>query len=390
MVRAKLSTVVFTLVAACSAAAQAMRLPLHEVGSPFQHEQAWSIFARAMENHRKIPCKCLIWRRDMVQADSPLIEMWTEQSAEGELKLTVLSPLSEQGVTSVDDGNQWITYRPDDNRIMVETSPRRDSKKTGNRINLAQKNYELIVEPSEPLIAGRRAYSFLAMAKHSEMPARRFCIDKKKDFLLRVEVMDNTGCKVMLDTKTIDFPIEVPREDFALAPHESTEVETYPAPITVSLNKEIQRELGFKPCVPEDLPFGFVVDQPQLVEGNGDKYLAIRLTDGLVSATVYEWNGKKHHSGPQGPSKSEKSANGVKLRFMGEVPDQVSSGLMDKFVKEALKKVESCLVKVSPLETLDPRQALNSSEEANKEGCLEKTFGLSIDEPALILIEVDE
>jgi hypothetical protein len=390
MVRAKLSTVGFIALAASTAAAQAMMLPLHEIGAPTSNEQVWSIFARTMENHRKVPCKCLIWRRDMFHADSPLMEMWTEQSSRGELKLTVLSPLTEQGVTSIDDGHQWITYRPDDNKLIIEASPRKDERKTKDRINLTQKNYDLIVEPTEPLIAGRRAYSFLAMAKHLEMPARRFCIDKKKDFLLRIEVIDDHGCRLMLDTKNIDFPSDVAHDDFALVPHESPEVETYPAPVTVSLTKEIRHSLGFKPCMPEDLPFGFVVDQPQLVEGKNDKYLAIRLTDGLVSATVYEWNGRKHNAGPEGISRTDKSANGLKLRFMGEVPDRVSTGLLDRFVKEALKKVESCLIKLSPMETLDPCHALNSSEEAKGAGFIEKTFAFNIDQPTLIFIEVDE
>jgi len=353
--------------------------------------RSWQVLGRAMQNERKITCKCLILCRDSMSSE--MMNVWTEQSADGHLKLTVLGPLSRQGITSIDNGHEWITYRPDENRVMVEASPREEEteRTTRNRLSLAERNYTLNVENDSTIIAGRKCYSLKAIAKHPEMPARIYGIDKEKGYLLRMEVVTRGESKATLDTKEIEFPRSIPDEDFELEPHDHARMVTYDAPLTISVSRETKQVVGFRPAVPQSLPYGFVVEAPQIVEGKNGKFIAVRITDGLVNATVYEWpDHKKGQKMREASSSEDRSVNGIKLQLKSEMPKTVEGGLLDCFVREALKKVESCLIRNRNAEPLDLDRVLNFEEETNREtGAEGKASDCYSNVYAIVLIDVE-
>jgi outer membrane lipoprotein-sorting protein len=319
-----------------------------------------------------------------------LMDVWSEQD-DGRLKLTVLSPLSSQGITSIDNGHEWITYLPDENRVMVESSPRQEEtdRTELNRIHLAERNYELNVSDDDIEIAGRSCVQLRAKSKHGQMPERLYGIDKDKGYLLKMEVLAGRESKVMLDTKEIEFPKSIPDDDFELEPHRTARTVPYGAPLTVSIDKGKQI-MGFQPYVPGALPYGFVVEAPQVVEGKKGKFMAVRITDGLANATVYEWpesrDTKKHKQ-----SIKVRTAKGLRFQMQGELPAAVQDGLLECFVREALKKVESSLLQMGTEETLRLNRALNSPEEANRETSGKDRSSASRSQfYAIVLIDVEE
>ncbi len=351
----------------------------------------WELLGGAMQNQRKVTCKCLILCRDPMNSDS-LMDVWSEQY-DGKLKLTVLSPLSSQGITSIDNGHEWLTYRPDENRLMIESSPREEEteRNEASRIRLAERNYTLSFAPQCTVVAGKKCYELHAVAKHSEMPERVYDVDKSKDFLLRMEIVGRDDRKVMLDTKEIEYPRSISDEDFELAPHGEAKVVTYAAPVTLAINKDTKQVLGFRPAVPQSLPFGFVVEAPQVVDGKSGKFMAVRITDGLVNATVYEWPDTKKGAKARNVSEDDRSANGVKLRVKGELPREVQGGLLDCFIREALKRVESCLIRSRTSETLNLNEALNCPEETNREDEAHTgTADVYSNLYAIVMIDVEE
>lgn len=334
------------------AAAQA-RAPYPPVG-------AWDLLGRTMETYRHVACKSLIMHRDPMARDQ-MMEIWSEQSADGHLKLTVLGPLTFQGVISVDNGHQWMTYHPDEHEVFVQSSPREEG--TGNpakRMRLARHNYALQIEERAPVVAGRRCICLLAQAKHPEMPDRRYYIDPKKKYLLRMEIVSNGQPKVMLDTRNITYMEDVPEEDFELDPPDTAKLVTLSTPVRIDPGALAKGLVGFKPAVPKDLPFGFVVESPELVKGDDQRYIAVRITDGLVSATIYEANRKRGKLGPY-----DRTVKSVGLRAVGELPSEVRKKLLDAFVKDLLKSLQPGALEVGPGETFRQPEALNIEQSTN-------------------------
>jgi hypothetical protein len=327
----------------------------------FFQGKAWELLTRTMEQDRFTPCKGVIYQRESLNSDS-VLQLWAEQSSDGRLKLTVLSPLSKQGVTNIDDGRQWMTYLPDENKVILQPSPRQDVQSPRDRLKIAQKNYSLAVKSGDHQVAGRSVYCVTATSRFPEMPARRYCIDKKKPFLLRMEVLTNSGAKVMLDTKEVEYPNYVPAEDFDLEPRDRTKLFTFNAPARMPLGRNAKNIVGFKPLVPSSLPFGFEVEQPQLGGSPKKRFVAVRITDGLVNATVYEWNKAKDVKRFGKEQSADRQHKNVGFRLVGEVPEAVMVKLLDAFMREAIKNLEPLSVEDLTPETLDVIKALNSAK----------------------------
>ena len=353
--------------------------------------QAWSLLSRTMEFDRFTACRGVIERRDTLCSGS-VMRIWAEQSGDGKLKLSVLGPLSQQGITSVDDGQQWITYHPDCNQVFVQPSPRLNSASTEGRINIAKRNYTLEVSNHHHKVAGRKVYCLVAIPKHPEMPARRYCIDEQKPFLLRMEVVGKDGGKVMLDTKQIEFPEAVPEKEFVLQAAKLAKLVPLREPSRTALGKRAKRAVGFSPAIPSALPFGFVVQHPEVTGSGSKKILAVRITDGLVNATVYEWDNKRN---PQqclgGDCSHDRAAKGIGMRVVGEMPELVLVKLLDTFIREALKSAGPYLALSQP-ETLKLCETLNLEQNSCGEdrNYTEIQPILITDEYIYALVEIEE
>lgn len=335
-------------------------------GQPGGETKAWDLLLRAMERSRFIAAVGVVSKQGGMGTDCNM-ELKLEQSADGRTKWQVMSPLSMQGTMTMDDGHQWMTYWPDDKRLMIQPSPRLRGEDPRSKIKVAFKNYDLKYQGACK-IAGRDAVRLKAEPKFPGMPARWFYMDSRNNFLLRTEVQQGREKKTLFDTKVIRFNMEVDENSFVFS-SDRAKVETYIAPTTVHSMRAAKAVVGFKPVVAQNLPCGFTVQEPQL-SGQKQKFVAIRLTDGFANATLYQWDAHKTKQ-PFGVSSKDKvkEANGIRMQLVGDVPEAVLAKLLEAFIKEALKASNSLMIQRLPARE-EPDQlfkALNSTKEESGE-----------------------
>ncbi len=296
-----------------------------------QGESAKDVLFTAMEKARWLSFEGIVVRKSSSK-DRGTMQVKISQRA-GVSKTSVLSPLPIQGVTTVDDGRNWSTYIPDENRVISQESPRRSL--SGRAKRAADQNYRFTSE-GVTNIAGRKAFAIVAMPKAAEMPSRRYWIDTEYPLMLRMEVLINDKPFLLMDTKAISF-ITVSEESLRLQPAADVRKIWMTAPEKFRNAAEAIDRVGFKPSMPQLLPFGFIVHEPQIVGDKNDKFVALRLSDGLASATLYQWNSRNPNPVPCSDKATVREANGVKMRLVGDLPEAVLARLLETFVREALK-----------------------------------------------------
>ncbi len=320
-----------------------------------QSSRAAEILFRSMERGQMIAVSGVFSQRSFGGGlRGCQVQVKIDQTADGKVKVSTLEPLSLQGVTTVDDGKTWTTYFPDDKRIIVQESPRGNQPDPRWRINLAEKNYALRAEPGES-IAGRKTVTVVAMPKYVEMPTRRYSLDVEKLFMLRLETTDDEGnVSRRFDTKMVSFPDNIRPDTMSINPVGDVRVIKLPGSTSWTSRRYVEDRVGFSPVIPKDLPFGFVVSDRRLTDQPEGSYVALRISDGLVTATVYQW--QEGASQPWPTSKRDKEKNGVKMRIIGDLPDGVLSRILESFLKKASVEIAQLL------ETLSGQAMLQISE----------------------------
>lgn len=310
-------------------------------------DEAQELLMRSMAEGRQTPVIAILFQRS-IGGPSAKMQVKVEQSKDGRSKLTVLQPLSMENVTYVDDGKHLRTYLPDAQHLIVQESPRLRQQDLHERMAIAEQNYRFRIEQATT-IAGRRAQCVVAVPKSKDMAARRYYIDEDTAFLLRMEkVGPNNQAVVQLDTKLIKFPKSIPHGNFEVRPIKKPRTFNCPAPEKMASAQAARSLLGFTPVVPKSLPYGFRVQEPQIAGGEEFRFAAIRLTDGLVNATVYQWAGYRKDL-PKGfqPQAGDKVAKGVRFRVVGDLSDSAKKRLADLFVREA-RNTTKLLAEPSP------------------------------------------
>jgi outer membrane lipoprotein-sorting protein len=321
-------------------------------------DEAQDVLMRSMEQGKQTPVVAILYQR-AIGGHSAKMQVKVEQSKDGRTKLTVLQPLSMEGVTYVDDGRILSTYLPDLQHQIVQESPRRRQQDIRTRMALAQQNYVFRLE-QPTTIAGRKAVLVVAQPKSQDMAVRRYYIDESTAFLLRMEkVGPNKEHIVQLDTKLIKFPKSLPKESFEFDMIRKPRTFNCPSPVRIASVDEVRPKLGFMAVVPKKLPYGFTVQEPQIAGSNDFRFAAIRLTDGLVNTTVYQWAGHRKDL-PKG-FKVEKVAKGVAFQVVGDVPEIAKQQILDLFVREANKNTRMLVEPAAPASALkgERRELLN-------------------------------
>lgn len=303
----------------------------------FQAKAREALF-RTMERGHLIALSAIVVQKAGPTCPSDM-QYKVEQTANGQKKITILQPLSSQGQKSIDDGRVWMDYRPDENRILIAPSPQLSREDPRERIELASQNYRFMLEKNG-LIAGRESMVVTATPRYPELPVRRYSIDAEHDVLLRLETIDSGGKKNLhFDTQAISFfsGRQAPTS-FSLKPVGNPRKIQVAGPQKIESLSWARARTGFAPVVPRDLPFGFVVREPQLTGKEEARFIAIRITDGLLTATVYQWDPKRVGE-PLGANSEvmTRFVHGIRIGLMGDLPETVHSRLLDLFVKEAAR-----------------------------------------------------
>lgn len=248
---------------------------------------AKSLLSRSMRHGRKIMVSAVVLHRPAHDPNRE-IELRVEQDGEGRVKYTSLSPQKFAGMVSLDDGIDWTTYDPNDRRIFIQTSPRVEEGNPVYQLALAVQNYTLTSEPAPP-IADCQVVCVTASPNAKELNKRRYYLEERTSFMLRLETVSPEGVKTaLLDTKSITFLKEPPSMDLGVD-ESKIPVERPHSPEMVSPPSQARPLVGFEPRTPDGLPMGFIIKETQVVGGGDDRFIAVRITDGLVHATVYQW-----------------------------------------------------------------------------------------------------
>lgn len=320
--------------------------------------RAIDVLLRAMDRTANTPVSGIFYQKSFGGFRCHA-QVQIDQSRDGRIRVGMLQPLSMQGVTSVDDGKTWTTYFPDDRRMVVQESPRASQPDPRWRLEIAQRNYSFRMEPGEQ-VAGRRTIAVVAVPRNEGLPVRRYTIDQERSYMLRLETIgDDDRPNVLLDTKDISFPNDVDARLFDIRPIGDVRTIKLDAPTRFQSSRKAAPLVGFRPIVPEDMPFGFVVSDKLFTASDEAKFVAIRISDGLVTATVYQWDGRKPAQ-PWPASGRDREVEGIRLRLIGDLPDGVMSKVLDSFIRKAVKNIGQSL------ETLQANLVLTISD--NEDG----------------------
>lgn len=290
-----------------------------------------------MDKGRYLTVEGIILRRNSTR-DPGMMQLRMAQ-ATGIAKNVVISPLPFQGVTTLDDGQNWMTYVPDENRIIIQSSPRLIGG-NARRQRAASGSYRFTSDSGEP-VAGRKTILVVATPKSSEMPTRRYWIDQDFPFILKMDVGEGNASKVLLDTKAVTFGAAYSEETFKITPATGARRIYLESPERIRSAESAKSLMGFAPALPGGLPYGFVIQEGQIVGDKSERFVAIRITDGLATATLYQWSTSRKNPVPCHDKKSVREANGVRMRLVGDLPEVVLTKLIEAFVRELTKGLQA-------------------------------------------------
>ena len=259
-----------------------------------------------------------------------------ERDKDGRAHYLVLAPLRMQGIESVDDGSRSRMYWPDRNVLIDQESPSKTPCDAAWRIELTKKNYRLRFVSSIK-IAGRATRCVEAVPIDSRMETRRFYIDSVTSYPLRLETYaGNRRLSTITDTKEISYPDSVANDRFVLAPAGTTRTLRYDRPQTLKLS-DAQRLIGFTPLIPKEMPMGFAMQDMQLTQSERWRSVAIRVTDGLVRGTIYQWRSRRGEPDIDGMDENSVVQVGdIKMMMVSDLDSNRRRAMLAAFVECAL------------------------------------------------------
>jgi outer membrane lipoprotein-sorting protein len=255
----------------------------------------------------------------------------------GHTRKTILKPLNLQGLETVDDGRMTTTYIPDRRVMMTQVSPRSRPCDARFRLKLTERNYRLRLDRVKP-VAGRESVAVVAVPKSSGLETRRFTFDSATGFLLRLETMvANEVPIVRLEAQAVDFPQSLPRDAFSLQVLGGVKQVNYRAPEKIAADHPALHSSGMKMVLPKTLPYGFAIQEIEFIEEKGRKMVAVRMTDGLVKATLYQ-HGRSSKERRGFPDAASQDYADRRFVLVGDLPNPARVRLLNTFIDE-LKRV---------------------------------------------------
>ncbi|HVL38233.1 MAG TPA: hypothetical protein VM328_02470 [Fimbriimonadaceae bacterium] len=309
-----------------------LRLPVILIAASIPYlasaQSAQEILLKSMVEGRRIPLTAIIQN----SSGGMMSQVKLEQQKSGYTRVTVLQPLSRAGMASIDDGKKWVTYIPDRLRLVIQESPRKNMIDPKELLRIATRNYTFRFEADDE-VAGQKVRTILAVPKSRDLPMRRYSVDKETCYLLRLEVIEAGVPSTVHDTKSIKYGDGRDEKPLELNPPERTRQIHLAPHIKMSSPTHAKRELGFEPVLPSKLPYGFVIHQRHIVKDEDGRFLAVRVTDGLASGTIYQWS----KSDSQQPWKFDEKLGDVELRGVcfrvaGDMPARIRFKLLESFI----------------------------------------------------------
>jgi outer membrane lipoprotein-sorting protein len=300
------------------------------VGSIGTGDKAKDYLFRSIQGDFNVNVTAFLLQRDSGARSSKKVKV--QRAKDGKIRNTILEPLREQGVISVDDGDRQFQYQPTNRVLVIQPSASKmDDRKT--RIGLIQKNYELEASPG-PKIAGRSTLRVEATSNFEEMGGVKFYFDEKTGYPLKRESFDDDDeTRLIYEIYDISFPESFEKDVFKIKPTGGFETITFSSPMSVSSVSKAAKTLGFEPNLNPKLPFGFQI-QSRTITDNGDwKALSVKLTDGLQRATVYQWLPRENDDISASELNTIISFQRTKLMVVSDLPTAVRVRILNAFTR---------------------------------------------------------
>ncbi|MDX2065745.1 MAG: sigma-E factor regulatory protein RseB domain-containing protein [Fimbriimonadaceae bacterium] len=309
-------------------------LPVGLLASPGSggSDRAESLLLKSMRRELSVNVIAVLVQRDPF-AEGSFQTVRIERNRQGWNHYTVLEPLRMQGMEAVDDGSRLKLYFPDRNLMIDQDSPLLLPDDAEWRMALAKKNYEIrFTRPTK--VAGRETKCIRATPHDARVAERRYYIDAKTGYPLRLEILEGDQRRIQFDTREIQFPESIDTNRFKMSPVGTARKMVYRRPQNLTEN-EAKGKVGFHPIVPGTFPMGFQMQEMQMTSGDSWRALVMRLTDGLVKVTVYQWRG----SGPARVRAMDSSTAGdageTKLLVVSDLPPSVRKEFLEAFQRAA-------------------------------------------------------
>jgi len=318
-------------------------------------ERARQLLLKTLERNFSQNVVALISQRGPGDGDA-FQRIQVQISRDGKVRQTVIYPLSMQGVETIDNGQQSATYLPDEGLILVQESSRLLPNDTATRISLTVKNYSLSVSGTSK-VAGQSAAIVTATPRSRGLEKRRYYIDQNTGFLLQLETIDGSGnAKVAFRTQQVSYPPKINAEAFKvdLESRDGQKI-VYRRRTGLFDGSKGSPSVGFKPILPSELPFGFAMQDAQINDSGNYRSVAVRITDGLVKGTVYQYSTTTAKNLKAMPGTTIGDAAGVRFFIAADIPESARERILEAFVEAAQKKLwiprpgPSAQVELSPV-----------------------------------------
>lgn len=302
-----------------------------------QENPAKSALLRYLERGRNVEFTAIRLQKSGCD-DLGTLQLKVQNNVAGQQCITVLAPIAMQGQIVLDDSNKYVQFFPDENRLVVTKSPNSYLPKPKERIAIAEKNYTFTTTKG-PSIAGRTVVYVVATPKDGDMPVRRYGIDEKTSVLLRMETIQRGKQPyVFIDTRAIDFKPNGSLGDLSIRPAGGVRKITMTEPARVSSPSMAVALTGIAPIVPSVLPAGFVARDPEVVGNIKEQFLAVRITDGLALATIYQFNAKgAAGTFPLPPGSVERTIGNIRFAVAGDIPNSMMNKMLLTFTQEYIR-----------------------------------------------------
>lgn len=275
----------------------------------------------------------LVQRRFLPEVDESFVVKVDTGKVQG-MRVSILSPLSNQGITSIDDMKELRTYYPDRKTIVVQTSPNIFRPSLDARMRLIDRNYT-VSSGGTSTILGRRTSIIVVTPKNEDMYVRRMWVDQKVPLLLRYE-MNEKGEKpfTLVETLSIDLDTHPANSKFKFDTTRDVRIQRAWGPETIKDMKFAAAAVGFQPRIPSTVPYGFSIISKQLVGSEANPIVGLRLTDGMAQVTLYQWLASKHTQAPMESKPQAKNREGVQFLAAGDAPAEVLRELAAHFARQ--------------------------------------------------------
>jgi outer membrane lipoprotein-sorting protein len=230
------------------------------------------------------------------------------------MKITMLSPVSRAGIVSVDDTKEFRVYYPDRSLVVAQPSPAAHQPKVDWRMKQIRKNYRLSFGELDE-VAGRSVRPIVITPRHDALPTRTMYVDTSTHMVLRYTIDTGSGKpSLFFDTREVIYRRDGSPSDLSIpSGYEKFEVKREPGPRPLSSVRSARAELGFEPRQPKELPLGFRAHAVHVLGSGERSFVAVRLSDGMFSVTVFQWLASRFPRDPGGRGlATAKDDHGVK------------------------------------------------------------------------------